>query len=86
MKCSYCSKEIKGGTGLLYVFKNGKISYFCSNKCYINSIVLRRKPNPKMVKSLSVDTSRIIKPETATESKEEPKAEPKVEPKAESKA
>lgn len=44
MKCSYCTAEIRKGTGTIFVTKVGAISYFCSNRCYQNSIVLRRKP------------------------------------------
>lgn len=44
MKCNYCSKEIKKGTGTMYVTKTGAISYFCSNRCYQFGVVMRRKP------------------------------------------
>jgi ribosomal protein L24E len=64
MKCSYCSKEIKKGTGLVYIFKNGKANYYCSNRCYVNNIKLRRKANSKETRQYQ-DTSRIIKPETS---------------------
>ncbi len=65
MKCSYCSKEIKKGTGILYVFKTGKVNYFCSNRCYVNSIVLRRKYNKKeSLKAKETDLSRVIKAES----------------------
>ncbi|MEM0149359.1 MAG: hypothetical protein QXW10_00480 [Candidatus Micrarchaeaceae archaeon] len=43
MKCSYCGSEIKRGTGIMYVFKGGRISYFCSSKCYKNGILHGRK-------------------------------------------
>ncbi|MGC8699742.1 MAG: 50S ribosomal protein L24e, partial [Candidatus Micrarchaeia archaeon] len=33
MKCSYCSREIEKGTGIMYVKKNGTIRYYCSNRC-----------------------------------------------------
>jgi large subunit ribosomal protein L24e len=43
MKCSYCSKEINKGTGMMYVSKSGKVSYYCSNRCYKYDVVLHRK-------------------------------------------
>jgi large subunit ribosomal protein L24e len=42
MKCSYCNKEIKFGTGLMYVKKDGKVFYFCSSKCKKNQLLLKR--------------------------------------------
>ena len=42
-KCSFCGKHIEEGTGKMYVFKTGKILYFCSNKCEKNMIQLKRK-------------------------------------------
>lgn len=43
MKCSFCGIEIPIGTGKMYVKKDGKIFYFCSNKCEKNLIKLGRK-------------------------------------------
>jgi ribosomal protein L24E len=48
VKCSYCSNEVPKGTGTMYVFKTGDINYFCSMRCYKNSIVLKRKLNKKL--------------------------------------
>jgi large subunit ribosomal protein L24e len=42
MKCTYCGDEIRPGTGKMFVFNNGKISYFCSNKCEKNQLKLGR--------------------------------------------
>lgn len=44
MKCSFCDNEIARGTGKMYVKVDGKIYYFCSNKCEKNTIKLGRKP------------------------------------------
>jgi ribosomal protein L24E len=49
MKCSYCAVDIKKGTGIMYIHKNGDINYYCSNTCYKNNIILRRKINKKIV-------------------------------------
>ncbi|MBW3002334.1 50S ribosomal protein L24e [Candidatus Woesearchaeota archaeon] len=44
MKCSFCKKEIEKGTGKIFVKNDGKIFYFCSNKCDKNMLKLKRKP------------------------------------------
>jgi len=43
MKCSFCSKEIPDGTGVMYVKKDGTTYYFCSSKCEKNMLKLKRK-------------------------------------------
>ena len=43
-KCSFCGEEIRRGTGMMYVKKDGKILYFCSKKCEKNLLKLKRKP------------------------------------------
>ena len=49
MDCSYCSKKIRQGSGIMYVYRTGAIRYFCSGRCYKNSIVIKRKINSKLV-------------------------------------
>lgn len=44
MKCSFCKKEIEKGTGKMFVKTDGKVFYFCSNKCDKNMLKLKRKP------------------------------------------
>jgi large subunit ribosomal protein L24e len=44
MKCSFCNLEIPKGTGKMFVKIDGKIFYFCSNKCEKNTNKLNRKP------------------------------------------
>ena len=43
VKCSFCGKQITKGTGEMYIKADGKIFYFCSNKCEKNQISLKRK-------------------------------------------
>ncbi|MGI0100758.1 MAG: 50S ribosomal protein L24e [Candidatus Micrarchaeaceae archaeon] len=50
MKCTYCSTEIKKGTGTMYIYKTGAISYFCSNRCFKNVVKMKRKINRKELK------------------------------------
>jgi len=47
MKCTYCTSEIKKGTGMMYVFRIGTLNYFCSNRCYRSAIIMKRKINKK---------------------------------------
>ena len=42
--CSFCGKNIEKGTGKMFVKKDGKLLYFCSNKCEKNMLKLNRKP------------------------------------------
>jgi len=43
MKCSFCQENIKPATGKMLVKVDGKIIYFCSNKCEKNMFKLKRK-------------------------------------------
>jgi len=43
-KCSFCGKQIKPGTGKMYIKSDGKIFHFCSNKCEKHTFKLKRKP------------------------------------------
>ncbi|MEK6969426.1 MAG: 50S ribosomal protein L24e [Nanoarchaeota archaeon] len=43
-KCTFCGVQIEKGTGKMYVYVSGKISYFCSTKCEKNCLKLNRKP------------------------------------------
>ena len=42
-KCSFCGETIRRGTGKIFVKKDGKMLYFCSNKCEKNMFKLKRK-------------------------------------------
>ena len=44
MNCSFCGEEIKKGTGIMFVKANGTVYVFCSSKCKINLLKLKRKP------------------------------------------
>ena len=50
MKCTYCSREIRKGTGMMYVYRIGTINYFCSNRCFKNGVRMHRKMNKKELK------------------------------------
>lgn len=43
MRCSFCTCEMEPGTGTLYILKGGKTLPFCSKKCRLNSLKLKRK-------------------------------------------
>lgn len=44
MKCSFCGKNVEPGTGRIHVLKSGKTLNFCSKKCRLNMLKLKRKP------------------------------------------
>jgi large subunit ribosomal protein L24e len=44
VKCTFCENVLKPGTGKMYVKKDSKIFYFCTNKCEKNMLKLKRKP------------------------------------------
>lgn len=73
--CSFCQKPMAFGTGKLYVKKDGKIFYFCSNKCEKNLLELKRKP-AKLKWASSV--ARAKKKEREEKLKEIEKTENKV--------
>jgi len=47
MKCSFCNKTIKSGTGKMFVKNDGSVYYWCSKKCEYNFKMGR---NPKKIK------------------------------------
>ncbi|RMD58420.1 50S ribosomal protein L24e [Candidatus Woesearchaeota archaeon] len=44
VKCTFCNEELAPGTGTMYVKNDGKIWYFCSRKCEVNKLKLKRNP------------------------------------------
>ncbi len=42
-KCDFCGETIRPGKGKMFVKNDGKVLYFCSNKCEKNRIKLKRK-------------------------------------------
>ncbi|MEM1534914.1 MAG: 50S ribosomal protein L24e [Candidatus Pacearchaeota archaeon] len=49
-RCSFCNGEIKKGTGLMFVKKDGKILWFCSSKCRKSFFMGRDAKKLKWVK------------------------------------
>lgn len=35
MKCSFCNKPMKAGTGKMFVKNDGTIYYWCSRRCEV---------------------------------------------------
>ncbi len=44
VKCSFCGANMEPGTGKLYAKNDGTLFYFCSNKCEVNQMDLKRVP------------------------------------------
>jgi large subunit ribosomal protein L24e len=47
MKCSFCKRPIKPGSGKMFVKNSGEILYWCSSKCEKNYMMGK---NPKKLK------------------------------------
>jgi large subunit ribosomal protein L24e len=43
-KCSFCGKEIRLGQGIIFVRNDGTTKNYCSSKCRVNDIKLKRDP------------------------------------------
>ncbi len=43
-KCSFCSKDMAVGSGMMYIKNDGTILRFCSSKCRKNMLKLKRVP------------------------------------------
>ena len=43
VKCTFCGSQIAKGTGLMFVYKDGKVVHFCSSKCKKSLLKLGRK-------------------------------------------
>ncbi|HLC80978.1 MAG TPA: 50S ribosomal protein L24e [Candidatus Nanoarchaeia archaeon] len=44
VECTFCGKEMKQGTGKMFVWASGKINWLCSRKCEKNQNKLKRNP------------------------------------------
>jgi large subunit ribosomal protein L24e len=43
-KCSFCGRDVLPGTGIQLIKNDGSTLLFCSNKCRLNSLKLKRDP------------------------------------------
>jgi len=43
-KCSFCGKDILPGKGITLIRNDGSVYNFCSSKCRINQLKLKRDP------------------------------------------
>ncbi len=41
-KCTFCGHDIEPASGIIYVRKDGNVLNFCSKKCRVNMIGLKR--------------------------------------------
>ena len=42
--CNFCGTQIEPGTGILYVRKDGNTLNFCTRKCQVNMVQMKRVP------------------------------------------
>ena len=60
VNCTFCGKSLPKGTGKMYVYKSGKLSYFCSMKCEKNTLKLKRKAS-RLKWTNSYEKGKIIR-------------------------
>ncbi len=53
MRCSYCTREVEPGTGIMYVKKVGTVKYYCSSRCYKFEVNQGKKQRMKEQKGLA---------------------------------
>lgn len=41
-KCTFCGHDIEPASGIIYVRKDGAVLNFCSKKCKVNMVQLKR--------------------------------------------
>lgn len=76
-KCTFCGEDIRKGTGKMFVFTDGRISYFCSMKCEKNMLKLKRDPKVITWTKRYQDFKRTAGKGAAQEAPKEPKKEAK---------
>ena len=52
-RCAFCDDEVKRGTGILFVKKDGKSFMFCSSKCQKNTKLKREGRRQKWTKAFA---------------------------------
>jgi len=43
-RCAFCGREVRLGSGILFVRNDGSTRSYCSSKCRINELKLGRDP------------------------------------------
>lgn len=77
---------IKKGTGKMFVYTDGRISYFCSNRCEKNLLKLRRDPKRITWTKTYQDLKKgMAKEKEARPEEKAPKKEQKEKPRKEEK-
>ena len=41
-RCAFCGREVRLGAGILFVKNDGSTKSYCSSKCRVNDLKLRR--------------------------------------------
>ncbi|MCL5099584.1 MAG: 50S ribosomal protein L24e [Candidatus Marsarchaeota archaeon] len=65
MKCSYCGSDLPRDGGMMYVFRTGKINYYCSSRCYKYDIILHRKLKKEVKATAQVKREKPAEASTA---------------------
>ena len=67
--CSFCGNELKKGTGMMYVKKDGTVLYYCSSKCFKNSRLKREGRRKKWTTAYREFTGKNKKKTAANKKK-----------------
>ncbi|MFH1835570.1 MAG: hypothetical protein ABH851_05230 [Methanobacteriota archaeon] len=80
MDCTFCSKKIEKGTGLIHINRAGKALNFCSSKCRRNQLDLKRKPRKvKWTKTYREEKEIRVRAQTQVKETQTPVKEKKEE-------
>ncbi len=70
-ECNFCGADIEPGTGMVYIRRDGAAINFCSKKCRVNMVKLKRVPrktrwtreyhNLKAIKMASIEHANAEK-------------------------
>lgn len=82
-ECNFCGTDIEPGTGMVYIRRDGAVINFCSKKCRVNMVKLKRVPrktrwtreyhNLKSIKLASIEHAKVKQAqEVASKEPEEP--------------
>lgn len=68
-ECNFCGTDIEPGTGMVYIRRDGAVINFCSKKCRVNMVKLKRVPrktrwtreyhNLKAIKLASIEHANV---------------------------
>ena len=78
-RCSFCKQNYEFPRGLTYILNDGNIMYFCSKKCRLNALKLKRDNKKvnwvrkagtnEIVEAFDVNAKSVVKEDKKVEKK-----------------